>query len=311
MIRLCRCLKIDQTIMHYALELFENFYSSLLLEGRKNGYLNHYELNFNLDENFGVNIFNLTKKRLKFDHLYLQLFNDSRFMQNGRIICMSVCIFIASKLHNNHHIQLSRIRSFLYNLNFPIEFCQSRFLTNIEIAILNLSKFNLNFTTIMTHIETIFLILSRFFFPTYLPHVFNMEKISNLQVIALIIVENFFMMQVPFLLNLFQAMNDRECDFYCLSDIEKVENLNRNKLQLAASFVCAAIKLMFIQIDIDPIVSYISTISGIDSKQMNRCMNATLKFLYIEPYQEFKHNQKEESQPEMQLDFVSLGSFLI
>lgn len=258
--------------------------------------LNDLSYSIELTPQFGVNIWNLKNLKLRYNRLYLQLVSSAKFAEYARSICMVMCIFIASKQFECQHLQLSKVKNFLYSRDVPLEWIQRRFLASLEIKILNLVNFELNITPLKTYAETIMLILARFLQRTRFAQYFANEKVNQMQSIAAILVENYYMLQVPFLLKLFQVFNNREFNFYLIDDVDDVENIARDKLLIAAAIVGATCTLYFTEnMDNMPILRYISYICEIELPRVERGCNAVLHFLFRGPLEQNKRSQSVNS----------------
>lgn len=294
MISLCRSLKIEQSVSHYAIELFDKLFTCLIENAPKFGLMEELPSCAELNSYFGQNIWNLLDLKMRFDSLYLQIDNHYDFCQYGRIICMAICLFIASKQFENKHIAISKLRQFLLSFGVPSQFVGRMTLLSMEVKILNIVKMELNITTLKDYVETLLFVLVR---ETKLSNTkasqyyFAQEKLSKIHSIALRLAENYFMLQVNFLIKLFQIYQDRTFNLCSLEDIEEVENLSRDKLLIAAIIVAAACILMNPHLDNSFILNHISFISKTKADFIYRGYMSVLKYLFVGPA-ENQHNGK-------------------
>lgn len=285
MIILCRCFKTSNSIKYYSLELFDRFYTNLISNGRDVGLLDSLPYTIKLTPQFGLTIESLTNLELRYDRLYAAVVNDSHFIPHARIVCMAVCIFIASKQFECQHLLLSKVKSVLYNFDIPSVWCRLEFLVKIERKILSILKFQLNITPLNTYIETVMILLSRCFTVTYpklYKHTLIPEKVGQMQLISQKLMENFYILRVPFGVNLFKVFHEREINFYILRDIEAVENIYRDKILISAIIVAAACLLVFGHSSVKrDILTFLANICQTDLNWIDRGSHLALKYLFV------------------------------
>lgn len=288
MISICRNLEIEQTVSHYAIELFDKFFTSLIENAPKFGLMEELSVNSELNSYFGQNIWNLLELKMRFDSLYFQVVPNNDFCKYGRIICMVICLFIASKQCDNKHVKISKLRQFLLSYGVPSYFIDLKRLLSLEDKVLNIINFELNITTLQDFIETQLFILIR---ETKLSNTkaaenyFTKESISKIHIMALTLMENYYMLQIPFLVQLFQTYQNHTFNLCSLEEIEKIENLSRDKILISAIIVAASCILVNQNFDNKSILSHISYISGTKNDFIQRGCISVLKVLYVDLYQ--------------------------
>lgn len=282
----CRDLHVDKSVGHYAIELFDKFFSCLIEKAIDTGLMQELPFSTELNSYFGHNIWNLTDLRMRFDSLYLLIENDHSFSKYGRIICIAICLFIASKQFENAHLQIVRLQQFLQQFGVPSQFLDRKVLLSLEEKVLNTIKFELKITPLKDYVETLLAALDnevKSSCDEMVPIYFSEENISNIHTIALALIENYYMLQVPFLIKMFQVYQERQFNLYDLTEVEEIENLNRDKLRIASIILAAACILAKTHCDSTLILNLIATISKTEFEFIDLGYKAVLKFLFVGP----------------------------
>ncbi|KAH9388971.1 hypothetical protein TYRP_008320 [Tyrophagus putrescentiae] len=247
MVSICWSLHIDKAVSHYAIELFDKLFTCIVENSLKGGILKALPYNTNLNSNFGVNIGFLKMLNMHFGSLFLQIGNNPKLCNYGRIIAMAICIFIASKQINSKHLKISKLRTLLISKGVPIELVHRQELFAIEAKVLYILKFELSITPLKDYVEALFFSLIRDLKKLYgkmFVSYFSQKNISAILEVSVTLIENYYMLQLPFLYRLFKTFRKRPFNSFALDDIEELENLNRDKMYISSIILGAAFILV-------------------------------------------------------------------
>lgn len=284
--RICHHFQLNDEIIFYSIELFDKFNENLLRYARQKQLIFSEQnsiLDLAISSNLGVKLVNIINQNCCLDYLYwIILQNDCKknirdqYVHNyARTLCLITCVFISAKLFSNQHYpKMKQIINFLYSIQIPNDFCQPAIIQLIERKILKLINFDLNIQPLNIYIETLLSIIMRFLM---IYEYMNEEHFYRLIQIANLMTQNFYILKLTILLDLFEQ---NHLHLFCIDSLENIiqlEQLNRNKMLIASGIVSATFYMANSIKFNENILQYLSEITGFDQLKIKKCRDVIIK----------------------------------
>lgn len=285
--RICHHFQLDDAIIFHSIELFDKFNENLLRHARQKQLIfldQNSIIDLSISSNFGVTLLNIINQNCCLDYLYwIILQNDCKknirdlYVHNyARTLCIITCVFISAKLFSNEHYpKMKNIIHFLYSIQIPNDFCQPAIIRLVEQKILKLINFDLNIKPLNIYIETLLSIIIRFLM---IYEYINEEHFQRLIQISNLITQNFYILKLTILLDLFEK---NHLHLFCIESLENIiqlEQLNRSKMLNASGIVAATFYMANSARFNENILQYLSEITCINQQLIKKSRDVIIKY---------------------------------